>query len=73
MERSIDILDAVALTEDLPEHGIYRGQVGTVVETWAPGVFEIEFSDNEGRACAMLALEEKRLMLLHHEPPQEAG
>jgi hypothetical protein len=73
MERSIDILDVVALTEDLPEHGIYRGQVGTVVETWAPGVFEVEFSDNEGRAYAMLALEESNLMLLHHEPLQEAG
>ncbi len=73
MERSIDILDVVALTEDLLEHGLYRGQVGTVVETWAPGVFEVEFSDNEGRAYAMLALEESNLMLLHHEPLQEAG
>jgi hypothetical protein len=73
MERSIDILDVVALTEDLPERSLYRGQVGTVVETWAPGVFEVEFSDNEGRAYAMLALEESNLMLLHHEPLQEAG
>ncbi|RPI44671.1 MAG: DUF4926 domain-containing protein, partial [Betaproteobacteria bacterium] len=26
------LLDVVALTEDLPEHGLARGQVGTVVE-----------------------------------------
>ena len=73
MERSIDILDVVALTEDLPRSGIYRGQAGTVVESWAPGVFEVEFSDNEGRAYAMLALEEKQFMLPRHEPLQEAG
>lgn len=73
MDRPIDILDVVALTENLPERGIHRGQVGTVVETWAPGIFEVEFSDKEGHAYAMLALEEKQLMLLHHEPLQDAG
>lgn len=73
MQRFIDILEVVALTEDLPEHALYRGQVGTVVETLAPGVFEVEFSDNEGRAYAMLALKESQLMLLHHEPLREAG
>lgn len=50
MMDKIDILDVVALTEDLPERGLYKGQVGTVVESLAPGVFEIEFSDEEGRA-----------------------
>ena len=73
MERNIDILDVVALTEDLSERALYRGQVGTVVENLAPGVFEVEFSDNEGRAYAMLALEEGQFMLLHHEPLREAG
>jgi Domain of unknown function (DUF4926) len=29
-------LDVVALTSDLPERGLLRGQVGTVVETLAP-------------------------------------
>ncbi len=38
----------VALIKDLPSRGLCRGQVGTVVETLAPGVFEVEFSDNEG-------------------------
>ncbi len=36
-------LDVVALTVDLPEHNLYRGQVGTVVEILADGgVFEVE-------------------------------
>jgi hypothetical protein len=46
----------VALLEDLPVHSLQRGQVGTVVETLSPGVFEVEFSDNEGRAYATCAL-----------------
>jgi len=38
----------VAITTDLPERSLYRGQVGIVVEILAPGVFEVEFSDDEG-------------------------
>jgi hypothetical protein len=64
----IQLLDIVALVEDLPEHGLHRGQVGTVVEELAPDVFEIEFSDHEGRTYAMLALRTEQLMLLHYEP-----
>jgi hypothetical protein len=33
----IEMLSVVALVEDLPEEGLVRGQVGTVVESWAPG------------------------------------
>ncbi len=36
MKDAIDVLSMVALTEDLPKRGLYRGQVGTVVETLAP-------------------------------------
>lgn len=61
-------LDVVALLEDLPARGLLRGQVGTIVETLAPGVFEIEFSDHEGRTYASLALRSDQLMVLHHRP-----
>lgn len=44
-----------------------RGQVGTVVEKLAPGVFEVEFSDNDGRTYASVALKGDKLLLLHHE------
>jgi hypothetical protein len=36
MKDTLDILDVVAITVDLPERGLYRGQVGTVVEILAP-------------------------------------
>ncbi len=57
----------VALLEDLPARGLCRGQVGTVVESLAPGVFEVEFSDNSGRTYASLALRSDQLIALHHE------
>ena len=55
----------VALLEDLPGEGLVRGQVGTVVESWAPGVYEVEFCDDNGRAYAMIALKPEQLMRLH--------
>jgi hypothetical protein len=70
MSTPIHILDVVALTEDLPERGLRRGQVGTVVEELAPDVFEIEFSDDQGRAYASLALRAEQLMLLHYRPAE---
>lgn len=62
------LLDVVALLKDLPQLNLYRGQVGTIVEEYEPGVFEVEFSDTTGRAYAMETLEENQLMVLHHEP-----
>jgi hypothetical protein len=69
----IESLDVVALLEDLPAHGLVRGQVGTVVELLAPGVFEVEFSDDEGRSYAMLALKVDLLMVLRHHPVRDLG
>jgi hypothetical protein len=57
----------VAPLEDLPARNLQRGQAGTVVETLVPGVFEVEFSDNEGRAYATCPLQSSQLMVLSHE------
>jgi hypothetical protein len=65
--ENIKSLAVVALLEDQPERGLRRGQVGTVVEPLAPGVFEVEFCDNEGRTYASLALRSDQLMILHHD------
>ena len=58
----------VALLQDLADGSLARGQVGTVVMGLAPGVYEVEFSDNEGRTYAMLPLRADQLMQLHHQP-----
>ncbi len=68
MNREIRILDVVALTEDIPDRGLKRGQVGTVVESLGPGVFEVEFVDNEGRTYATLPLKAGQLLVLHYQP-----
>ena len=69
----IDIHSVVALLEDLPEEGLVRGQVGTVVESWAPGVYEVEFADDNGKTYATVALGADQLMRLHHEPVHQAA
>jgi hypothetical protein len=68
----VKLLDVVALIHDLPEDGLKRGQVGTVVEELASGVYEVEFSDNEGRTYAMTALKVDQLIVLHYEPAPTA-
>lgn len=64
--ETIKLFDVAALLEEFPERGLKRGQVGTVVEALAPCVFEVEFSDNEGKTYASLALRSEQLMVLHH-------
>ena len=65
--ETIKLLDAVALLENIPEKNLLRGQVGTVVEELAPGVFEVEFSDAQGHSYAILPLRIQELMVLHYE------
>lgn len=67
------LLDVVALINDVPEKAVLRGQVGTIVEVLAPGVFEVEFCDLQGRTYASLALPESSLMVLRHEPASAAA
>jgi hypothetical protein len=69
----VEIHSVVALLEDLPEEGLVRGQVGTVVESWSPSVYEVEFADDNGKTYAMVALKAEQLMRLHHEPVHQAA
>jgi hypothetical protein len=62
------LLVTVALLQDLPEHGLCRGQVGTLVEDLAPEVYEVEFVDDDGGTYASIPLREGHLMQLHHAP-----
>lgn len=61
-------LEVVALTNDVPEKHLRRGQVGTIVEILARGVVEVEFSDLDGKPYAICAIPESSLMVLHHIP-----
>jgi len=69
MKKNPKLLDVVALTVDLPQYNLWRGQVGTVVEILADGVaFEVEFSDRDGRTFESIGLCPGQLLVLHFEP-----
>ena len=69
MGTPIKLLDVVALTVDLPEYNLWRGQVGTIVEILADGAaFEVEFSDRKGRTYESLGLRPDQIIVLHYEP-----
>ena len=61
------LLDVVALTENIPEKHLKRGQVGTIVEELDVGVYEVEFSDLDGKPYAMCAVAAKNLIPLIHQ------
>ena len=69
----IELLSVVAVLEEIPQMGLLRGQVGTVVERLDTEVFEVEFSDESGQTYASLALRADQLMRLHPAPTHQAA
>ncbi|HEY3931985.1 MAG TPA: DUF4926 domain-containing protein [Verrucomicrobiae bacterium] len=69
--NTINEPDAVALTCDLPEHGLVRGDVGTAVLVHGNGkAFEVEFVGYDGHTVALLTLERAQVRSLQtHDIP----
>jgi hypothetical protein len=63
-----DFLSAVALLRDLPQHKLVRGQVGTVVESLNEITALVEFSDDNGRAYAIVPCPQDALLVLRTAP-----
>ncbi len=49
-------LEVVVLNEDLPSHGLKRGDLGTIVEVYALDAVEVEFVTASGRTQALVTL-----------------
>ena len=49
-------MDTIVLKKDLPEHGLKKGDVGTVVELYQPDGLEIEFVTGSGKTQALLSM-----------------
>lgn len=49
-------LESVVLTCDLPEHGLERGDVGTIVLVHADQGYEVEFMTLTGETVAVVSL-----------------
>jgi hypothetical protein len=71
----VELHNTVALVEDTKTYQfmtnkeviLRRGQVGTVVEVYNNGeAFEVEFSDAQGQAYALLTVKSEKLMLLFY-------
>jgi len=50
------ILDTVVLTRDLDIEGLRKGDLGAVVEMYAPDGLEVEFVTASGKTAALLTL-----------------
>ena len=62
------LLDVVALLTDLPAAQLVRCQAGTVVERFDKQTVLVEFSDDEGRAYAIVPCPQADLLVLHYLP-----
>jgi len=68
MTERPSVLDVVALLANLPAQRLARGQVGTVVEQLDEQNSLVEFSDDEGKACAIAPCPDSALLVLHYDP-----
>jgi hypothetical protein len=73
--KQIPLLAHVALVADLPEKGLTRGQLGTVVEKLGAdpdGAFLVEFSSEEGQSYAFAELRPDQGIVLHRRNTEAA-
>lgn len=52
-------LELVVLRRDLPEYGLCKGDVGSIVEIYEPDGLEVEFVAASGETCAVLTVRVK--------------
>ena len=53
---TIQVLDTVVLVKDIPSHGLKKGDLGAVVDTYEPDGIEVEFVTGSGRTRALITL-----------------
>jgi hypothetical protein len=64
MKKTINEIDIVALTQDLPELGLNKGKTGTVVDISESGVFLVEFSNEKGEMISLESLKREQITLV---------
>ena len=79
--RAIKELDVVVITQDVPEHGLMSGDVGTVVHCYGDGeAYEVEVVAANGHTVALLTFDATSVRLRQgweishvreHEPVRE--
>ena len=65
----IKLLDVVALTQDVSEHNLKRGEAGRVVEILSNGeAYEVEFSDDNAQMSKCLGFLASQLKVIRQAP-----
>ena len=54
-------LETVILTEDLPEHGLKQGDIGTAVLLHGNAGYEVEFMTLDGETIAVVSLTSRQV------------
>ena len=72
MKDEIRLLDVVALVTDVPQHKLYRGEIGAIVECHGDDTFEVEFVSQDGHTYALLTLAGDLLIPLREKPTHDA-
>jgi len=52
----MQLLEEVVLTRDVPENGLRKGDIGTVVHLYPTGGLEVEFFTASGKTRAVVTL-----------------
>jgi hypothetical protein len=65
-DEHYEMFDTVTLHIDLPNDGLKRGTVGTIIEVFEKPylAYEVEFADNNGRTITTIALQPHQIRLL---------
>jgi hypothetical protein len=64
MDKVINEIDLVALTQDLPQLGLNQGETGTVVDISDAGIFLVEFSNENREMIALESLTKEQITLV---------
>lgn len=67
-----DELDTIVLAEDLPEHGLKPGDLGTIVLVHQSGGYEVEFVSLDGETLAVVSLHEHQVRPIAHREIAQA-
>jgi hypothetical protein len=61
--KALNVLDPVALLQDIEDEHLQKGQVGTIVEKLDSNLFEVEFTNQKGETIALKKIKGEMLML----------
>jgi len=67
MNNNFEILDVVALMENIPKINLKKGCLGTIVEILNDDNYLVEFIDRNGVTIAMPSLRTNQLMKVYEE------